>query len=85
MSYWRQFEQGVLTKEGNQVLVDAVENALDKDVKLMDIDSIKNTWKPKGCMVYIRNKLVKMMPKKQPKLETQPPEKRYVILLTFIK
>lgn len=79
MSYWRQFEQGLLTKEGNQLLVEAVDNALDKEIKMLDLDGIKNTWKPRGCMVHMRNKLVKMMPKKQAKLETQPPKKRYIL------
>nr|CAD7194386.1 unnamed protein product [Timema douglasi] len=61
VSYWRQFEHGMLSKEGVRVLVTAVDVAADKEEQVVDLEVLKNNWKAKGYLVFVRSKLIDMM------------------------
>nr|CAD7452751.1 unnamed protein product [Timema tahoe] len=61
VSYWRQFEHGMLSKEGVRVLVTAVDVAADKEEQVVDLEVLKNNWKAKGSLVFVRSKLIDMM------------------------
>ncbi|KAK3101953.1 hypothetical protein FSP39_007588 [Pinctada imbricata] len=44
MSYWRQFEQGMLSREAVRKLQDCTDVSADKKGKFIDVDEIKKSW-----------------------------------------
>lgn len=58
VSCWRQYEQGVLTEEAVQILVDYIENCEDKHFKTFHAADLKRHWAVHGCVAWMRNKLL---------------------------
>jgi hypothetical protein len=58
VSCWRQYEQGVLTEEAVQILVDYIENCEDKQFKTFHAADLKKYWAVHGCVAWMRNKLL---------------------------
>lgn len=58
VSCWRQYEQGVLTEEAVQILVDYIENCEDKHFKTFHADDLKKNWAVRGVVAWMRNKLL---------------------------
>ncbi|KAJ8298747.1 hypothetical protein KUTeg_022807 [Tegillarca granosa] len=77
MSYWRQFEQGMLSREAVRKLQDCTDIAADKRGKFIDVDDIKKSWEIPG--IYIRLKrIVKRFIGKTP---TDEPKQKALNLL----
>ena len=53
ISYWKQFEHGILTREAVRKLVELVDIAADTDNGYVDTDEIRKTWKIKGLYAYL--------------------------------
>ncbi|XP_067000052.2 sperm-specific sodium:proton exchanger [Anabrus simplex] len=75
VSYWRQFEHGMLSKEGIRVLVGTVEVAADRDKPVMNVDDLKACWKERGCVMFLRRKIIDMMSASD--LFYRPPRERW--------
>lgn len=80
VSYWRQYEWGLMSKEANRTLVGSVDNALEKNHGLVDVNNLENLWKPRGYAVRLRNKLVRFLPKNKTSSGLKAPLKTYVII-----
>ncbi|CAH1258973.1 SLC9C1 [Branchiostoma lanceolatum] len=65
VSYWKQFEHGMLNREAVRVLVQATESAADSVGEFVDIEEIKKHWKIKGLLPKLRNKLEELVTDKQ--------------------
>ena len=48
ISYWKQFEHGMLSREAVRKLVELVDIAADEKDELVNIDEIKKTWQIRG-------------------------------------
>ena len=53
ISYWKQFEHGILSRDGIRKLVDLVDVATDQTSHLIDRDEIRKTWHVRGVYDYI--------------------------------
>ncbi|KAH3877178.1 hypothetical protein DPMN_001037, partial [Dreissena polymorpha] len=58
MSYWRQFEQGMLSREATRKLQECTEIASDTKGKFIDIEDIKNSWQMPSILPKLK-RLVK--------------------------
>jgi len=56
-SYWRQFEQGMLSREAVRKLIEVVDAATDKDEGFIDTADIKKTWKVKKFWTKLKARL----------------------------
>ncbi|XP_033119377.1 sodium/hydrogen exchanger 10-like [Anneissia japonica] len=71
ISYWKQFEHGMLSKEATRVLVGCTESAADEHGELIKVDEIKKNWKITGIYPYLKRKLEEWISVK--KKESIPP------------
>ncbi|KAL5006670.1 hypothetical protein ScPMuIL_015476 [Solemya velum] len=69
MSYWRQFEQGMLSREATRKLQECTEVAADKKGKFIDSDEIKKSW----MIPTIYAKLKPIVKKLVGRSDTEPP------------
>ncbi|KAI8489565.1 Sodium/hydrogen exchanger 10 [Branchiostoma belcheri] len=79
VSYWKQFEHGMLNREAVRVLVQATESAADSMGEFVDIEEIKKHWKIKGLLPKLRNKLEELVTDKQ---KDQLPKPEHKVLRT---
>ncbi|XP_074660935.1 sperm-specific sodium:proton exchanger-like [Tubulanus polymorphus] len=56
-SYWKQFEQGMLSREAVRRLIEMTEEAVDKDKGYMDVTEMKRSWEVRGIYAYLRSRL----------------------------
>ncbi|XP_078585490.1 sperm-specific sodium:proton exchanger-like isoform X2 [Branchiostoma floridae x Branchiostoma japonicum] len=77
VSYWKQFEHGMLNREAVRVLVQATESAADSVGEFVDIEEIKKHWKIKGLLPRLRNKLEDLVTDKQ-KDQLPMPEHKFL-------
>ncbi|XP_055996016.1 sodium/hydrogen exchanger 10-like isoform X4 [Ostrea edulis] len=61
MSYWRQFEQGMLSREAVRKLHDCTDIAADKQGKFIDVDEIKKSWEVPKFYVNIKRFVMKLI------------------------
>ncbi|XP_078333950.1 sperm-specific sodium:proton exchanger-like isoform X2 [Crassostrea virginica] len=60
MSYWRQFEQGMLSREAVRKLHDCTDTAADKQGKFLDVDEIKKSWEVPKYYVNLKRFVLKL-------------------------
>ncbi len=53
MSYWKQFEHGMLSREAIRKLTECVDEAVDQQETFIAIDEIKSSWKITGFIPYM--------------------------------
>lgn len=58
MSYTRQYESGMLSKDGIRILLQAIEVAMDTPDALIELDGLRRYFKRQGFMHYARRKLL---------------------------
>ncbi|XP_052797553.1 sodium/hydrogen exchanger 10-like isoform X2 [Mya arenaria] len=58
MSYWRQFEQGMLSREATRKLQECTEIAADHKGKFIDVDDVKKSWEMPSFLPRVK-KMVK--------------------------
>jgi sodium/hydrogen exchanger 10/11 len=58
VSCWRQFEQGVITEEAVQILVDYLENCEDKRFQMFHAEDMKKYWTVRGVIAWVRDKML---------------------------
>lgn len=56
-SYWRQFEQGMLSREAVRKLIEVVDAASDKEDGFIDTADIKKTWQVKKMWTKLKARL----------------------------
>ncbi|XP_071957219.1 sperm-specific sodium:proton exchanger-like isoform X2 [Antedon mediterranea] len=71
ISYWKQFEHGMLSREATRVLVGCTESAADVHDELIKVDEIKKNWQIKGIYPYMKRKFEEWISVK--KKESIPP------------
>ncbi|XP_052064398.1 sodium/hydrogen exchanger 10-like isoform X1 [Mytilus californianus] len=77
MSYWRQFEQGMISREGVRKLQECTDIAADKKGRFVDVEDVKKSWEiPK---IYI--KLKKFFKRFVVELIPEPPKSSCLTLL----
>ncbi|XP_078538997.1 sperm-specific sodium:proton exchanger-like isoform X2 [Lissotriton helveticus] len=57
MSFWKQYNTGMLNRETTRILVNATENYVEKKGKFMNIHEVKKCWETKGVFVFLRKKI----------------------------
>jgi len=58
VSCWRQFEQGVLTEEAVQVLIEFLDTVEDNPFQMFHAVDLKKFWIVKGGLAWLRDKLM---------------------------
>ncbi|CAL8091440.1 unnamed protein product [Orchesella dallaii] len=58
VSCWRQYEQGILTKEAVQILVDVLESTEDKKFQMVHTRDFERYWEIDGFFVLLRKKVL---------------------------
>ena len=53
MSYWKQFEHGMLSREAVRVLVGYTETAADQIEGFVSVQDLKKNWEIKGVYPYL--------------------------------
>ncbi|CAC5362744.1 SLC9A10_11 [Mytilus coruscus] len=77
MSYWRQFEQGMISREGVRKLQECTDIAADKKGRFVDVEDVKKSWEiPK---IYI--KLKKFFKRFVVELIPEPPKSSCLTVL----
>ncbi|XP_071121113.1 sperm-specific sodium:proton exchanger-like isoform X2 [Mytilus edulis] len=77
MSYWRQFEQGMISREGVRKLQECTDIAADKKGRFVDVEDVKKSWEiPK---IYI--KLKKFFKRFVVELIPEPPKSTCLTVL----
>ncbi|XP_062603630.1 sodium/hydrogen exchanger 10-like [Saccostrea cucullata] len=61
MSYWRQFEQGMLSREAVRKLHDCTDVAADKQGKFIDVDEIKKSWDVPKFYENLKSYVIKLI------------------------
>ncbi|XP_070552787.1 sperm-specific sodium:proton exchanger-like [Ptychodera flava] len=57
VSYWKQFEHGMLSREAIRVLVSVTEAVGDEENRYVEVDDIKKNWQVRGIWPYLKQKL----------------------------
>ncbi|KAK6191720.1 hypothetical protein SNE40_003331 [Patella caerulea] len=57
LSYWRQFEQGMLSREAVRKLQECTEVSADKKGKFIDVEEIKKSWEVPQYLINIKRRL----------------------------
>ncbi|ODM92698.1 Sodium/hydrogen exchanger 10, partial [Orchesella cincta] len=58
VSCWRQYEQGILTKDAVQILVDVLESTEDRKFQMVHTRDFERYWEIDGFFVYLRRKVL---------------------------
>ncbi|XP_013420708.1 sodium/hydrogen exchanger 10 [Lingula anatina] len=74
VSYWKQFEHGMLSREAVRKLVDQTEHAADHEGGFVDVEEIKKSWQIKGIYPLLKRKLESWI--LDTKIQSVPPPKR---------
>ena len=53
ISYWKQFEHGMLSREAVRKLGEMIDVATDTEGAFMDTVEIRKTWEVKGIYAYM--------------------------------
>ncbi|OWF55657.1 sodium/hydrogen exchanger 10-like isoform X2 [Mizuhopecten yessoensis] len=61
MSYWRQFEQGMLSREAVRKLQDCSDIAADKKGKSLDVEEIKKSWEVPSLYMKLKQSIKKFI------------------------
>ncbi|XP_078538995.1 sperm-specific sodium:proton exchanger-like [Lissotriton helveticus] len=57
ISYWRQYNSGILNRETTRILVGATETYIERKGKFMNIHEVKKCWEDKGIFVALRRRV----------------------------
>ncbi|XP_069481506.1 sperm-specific sodium:proton exchanger-like [Ambystoma mexicanum] len=57
ISFWRQYNSGMLNRETTRILVNVSESYVDRKGKFMNIHEVKKCWETKGLFVFIRKRV----------------------------
>ncbi|RZC32845.1 Na H Exchanger, cNMP binding, and/or Ion trans domain containing protein [Asbolus verrucosus] len=76
MSYSRQFENGMLSKEGVRILTQSVEAAMDTEAAVMELEGLHKKFNQEGCCSrFLRNRVQNLSENK--KQTVRPPRKQF--------
>ncbi|ESO97538.1 hypothetical protein LOTGIDRAFT_152631 [Lottia gigantea] len=64
LSYWRQFEQGMVSQEAVRKLQGYTEVASDKSGQFVDLDEIKSSWEVPKSLIKLRKVIVRIIENK---------------------
>ncbi|XP_071100546.1 sperm-specific sodium:proton exchanger-like [Haliotis cracherodii] len=64
LSYWRQFEQGMLSREAVQKLQECAECAADGKGMFIDVDEVKKSWEVPSLLIRVKRKLKEVIRKR---------------------
>ncbi|PIK43588.1 sperm-specific sodium proton exchanger [Apostichopus japonicus] len=81
VSYWKQFEHGMLTREAVRILVGHAESAADLPFTFMNVSELKKSWQVKGLYPYIKYKLKEMVKETDPDDLPEPSGLRFLKLM----
>ncbi|XP_043218270.1 sodium/hydrogen exchanger 10-like isoform X2 [Amphibalanus amphitrite] len=57
ISYWRQFEHGMISAEAVRTLVGSTEVAADMEGAFLSIDELRKSWEVRGAFAWMRQRL----------------------------
>ncbi|XP_069481503.1 sperm-specific sodium:proton exchanger-like [Ambystoma mexicanum] len=76
ISYWKQYNSGMLNRETTRILVGATETYIDRKGKFMNINEVKKCWEDKGIFVYLRRKVENWVYSSVKEETVKPPQNR---------
>lgn len=65
ISYWKQFEHGMLAREALRLLVQHAEVAADEKDQFILVDDLKKSWQVKGIYPWLKHKLEDLISEKK--------------------
>ncbi|KAJ8023281.1 Sodium/hydrogen exchanger 10 [Holothuria leucospilota] len=81
VSYWKQFEHGMLTKEAVRILVGHTESVSDIPYSFLDVDELKKNWEVTGIYPYLKRKLTEMVKEKRGESIPEPAESHFLQIM----
>ncbi|XP_022089278.1 sodium/hydrogen exchanger 10-like [Acanthaster planci] len=82
VSYWKQFEHGMLSREAVRVLVGYTETAADEEGGFISVSDLKKNWEIKGIYPYLKRKLEEIV---RGKKTEEIPEARFALSRLMFK
>jgi len=83
ISYWAQFEQGVLTEDAVKILASVADSINDIELAMIHTRDLKKYWQVGGVIPWMRSKMVAQFDAKESNVPPRPKNKQVFLLYSL--